>query len=189
MTLHQPCANRASHEPARDDAHHRGSHGQCGSAGNSCLREQWGESKARCRPTGEGYRPAKHTKQRVHSKGKSYQDSDEILREGHDGRDDKEQKHLGSANAEQRQAGTAANRSEERNHQGRLQRRVEADELDVAAAQDQKHHRGENASNHCGRNVVASQEWKPFANEVSGEQHDACDGDGLDEIEFEHALS
>ncbi len=104
---------------------------------------------------------------------------------GHSARERQEQGDGRAALAQQRHARAEADRGEERDHQRRLQRRVEADGLVAGRAKSRDRDRDEQPADDGRRDVVAGQQPTRGAGGVAGEQHEPRRGQRLHEVELD----
>ena len=172
-------ADRSAHEPPGHDANHRGGDRERSGARHAGGFELGSKRESGGGPTGERDRSREHAHQRVLPEQRRDAGADHVLQERHHRREEKEHDHGRTANAQQRHARAEPDRREERDHQGRLQRRVELDRiLDVRPIQGQKDRDEQAADDGCG-DVVFGERRDDAADEIAGKQHDTREGDGL----------
>src|SRR5690606_41384696 len=84
------------------------------------------------------------------------ENADQVLQDREDRGDDEEAQHLRATDAQQGQTRRKTDRREERDHQRRLQRRVELEQRDALIARNENGERDEQAADDRRRDVVAA---------------------------------
>ena len=180
--LDQDGAHRSADQATRDDAADRDGDRDRRCADDAGLFEERRECEPGRRPARQRHGSGQHAKQRVKPEAERDQDADDVLKDGKDGREQEEAKHLRPADLEQREARAKADRREEGDHHRALQRRVELDERHSLAARDEDGHGDDQAAEHRRRQVVALEDRHEAPEPVAEEQRDAGECERLDEI-------
>ncbi len=99
------------------------------------------------------------------------------------GREQEEDDHRRTTDAQQRHACAEPDGREERDHQRRLQRRVELDRIPEVGPIERQEDRDEQPADDRRGDVVFGERRDDAADEISCEQHHAREGDGLNQVQ------
>ena len=187
VTAHQHGDRRSADHPAADDAGHRRGHRDRLRAAQAGGLERGCEGEAGRRSTGQRRRAGQHAEHRMQVEQPRDRDAHQVLHHREEGGQQQEQHHRPAAGLEQAEAGVDADRGEERDHQRRLQGGVELEQLGSAGMCPPDHQRHQQAADHRFRQVVAAQHRDRAAQRIAGEQRQSGEGDGLDDIQLDHA--
>ena len=180
--------DRAANEAAGDDADHRRGDRERGGAGYARRSNSGANARPVAGPPVSVTDPASTPISGCWPSGLRRHGADDVLDHGDHRREQEEEHHLRPADPQQRQAGAEADGREERDHQRRLQGRVEGDERPSRPRGHGDQQRHQQPADDRRRQVVARQQRHERADAVADEQDDAGEREGLDEIEG-HAAS
>jgi hypothetical protein len=122
---------------------------------------------------------------RVHAHCAGDAHADAVLDHRQDGSDEPEDHDLRAAALEEHQRGAQADGCEERDHERRLEQRVEFDDQHVGLAQDQGEDREGEAADDGGGDVEAVEHAHAAPDAVADEEDHGGQRHGLDHVEFE----
>jgi hypothetical protein len=182
----QERADRAADDAAAHQPERRRGQGQRHAAGEVILvLHQLAERRAGAVAAGHRDRPGNQAEERVHAERLRGGDPDAVLQDREHRGEPPEQQHLRAAHLQQAEARAEPDRREERNHQRRLQRRVEVERDDAAEPQRERDRGEQEPADDRRRNVVAVEHADAAAHAVAGEEDDRRQGERLNEIELE----
>ncbi len=189
VPLDQPGADGTANDAAQNDAAHSDSHRNRSGSGDTGLFEQGCKCQTGRRPAGERDRTGQHAEQGIQPERQRHEDADHVLQDRERRRQQKESQYLRSTDAQQRQARTETDGGEERNHQRRLQRRIELEKRDPLAAGNENGNRHQQAADDGRGNVVSAEYRNVTAQAVSGQQRNAAEGECVDQVKLEQTAS
>ncbi len=179
---------RADHA-AGDDADHRGGDGNGLGSFNARRFKLRGERQPGCRTAGQSHRTAQDAEERRLPGRPGGRRSDNVLQDRGHGAKPEKQQDLRAAFFQEAETCPKADGREEGDHQGIAKRHVELEQRHVPPPGKKHQKRNEQAPQNWGRQIVAGQHWHGPPESITQTQHHSAEGQGVNEIQFEHSLS